>query len=627
MWNKTACIITVGAEKENRPLFHASSVGRDQKKKKKIDSCIHPFLPRAATKACRCTERKSPESSSRLPPRLFHQIRSAVQNTTISEHGPKIFLFFPTRAPFFSPSLIHVCPIFAPVLPHFFPSFATFFPLFAYNLQKNKKSTEFREEENCTFFFALKCAYIVLAYAHAYVLLFKWSRDPYTSTRAPLHIYVLSPIYKRTMRVFPLAPFWLIFLFCVQKSKGECDFTKGSLDVSRSGNNKVALFEREEEEYAINVKHCVKFTKGLEIMTFICPKRSIHHEAIEIRPTDCFVKVRVNGIEERLDDFMKGVIFESRENDLSYIRKVFIPPTIYEDIVFECTCDNSLTFGDNQIGTRGIMRVHLKKNLVFGCDFDYDVMSSRKRSAFVNFYEKNEIKPGEEIVCNVKITKKEVYLGLICPEGYKMYPLTCFENVLHEKEVVKINDLVQHDVKLHMDVHKQISFATFTLNKNENPNSFSCHCVKDGDDDHASILQANFTYANYESATGKHNAPSSICANKSTQSRMGRYLIVGVRAFVLRLRIRVFMRTVYPGKFCAHCACVNERALYTCGVNECAVYTCGVNESAVYTCGVNECAVYACGVNECAVYACGVNECAVYTCGVNECVVYTCDVH
>lgn len=103
----------------------------------------------------------------------------------------------------------------------------------------------------------------------------------------------------------------------------------------------------------------------------------------------------------------------------------------------------------------------------------------------------------KNIICNTQVNNKEVYLGLVCPEGYGMYPENCFENVLFEKKVINITELIKHDVKLHIEKNKNISFASFILNPNENPKSFSCHCIKNNDNSFPLI--ANITFSNYES--------------------------------------------------------------------------------------------------------------------------------
>ncbi|KEG00362.1 6-cysteine protein [Plasmodium vinckei vinckei] len=283
-----------------------------------------------------------------------------------------------------------------------------------------------------------------------------------------------------------------------------CDFSKGSLDVALMNNKIVISNDANEINHSDNnIKHCVNFTKGLEIFTFICPKGNTNdnYNGIEIRPVQCFEKVRINGKEENLKDVLKGVITENKETDTEIIRKAFIPPTIYHDMSFECSCDNSLTIKDNYIGARGIMRVHLKKNIIFGCDFNYDSSEtkfSNGKSGFAHYYDKQVVTSNKNIVCNTVVDNKEVYLGLACPEGYEIYPENCFENVLFEDKVVKINEIIKHDVKLHIEKKKNISFASFVLNPNENPQSFSCHCIKNNDDNSLPLI-ANITFSNYES--------------------------------------------------------------------------------------------------------------------------------
>ncbi|ETB63406.1 hypothetical protein YYC_00198 [Plasmodium yoelii 17X] len=283
-----------------------------------------------------------------------------------------------------------------------------------------------------------------------------------------------------------------------------CDFSRDSLDVTLMNNKIVIDNNLKEENYNDNnIKHCVKFTKGLEIFTFICPKgnNNDNYKGIEIRPEQCFEKVRINGKEENLKDILKGVIIEKKETDTEIIRKAFIPPTIYQDMSFECSCDNSLTIKDNYIGARGIMKVHLKKNIIFGCDFNYDTNEpkhSNGKSSFARFYDKKIIvNSNKNIICNTQVNSKEVYLGLVCPEGYEIYPENCFENILFENKVIKISELIKHDIKLHIEKNKNISFASFILNSNENPKSFSCHCIKNNDNSFPLI--ANITFANYES--------------------------------------------------------------------------------------------------------------------------------
>ncbi|SCM19195.1 6-cysteine protein [Plasmodium chabaudi adami] len=284
-----------------------------------------------------------------------------------------------------------------------------------------------------------------------------------------------------------------------------CDFSRESLDVALTNDKSVIGNSSNEENHSDNnIKHCVKFTKGFEIFTFICPKgnNNDNYNGIEIRPVQCFEKVRINGKEENLKDVLKGVITENKETDTSIIRKAFIPPTIYNDMSFECSCDNSLTIKDNTIGARGIMRVHLKKNKIFGCDFNYDASEtkfSNGKSAFTNFYDNQAIDLNKSTVCNTEVNTKEVYLGLVCPEGYEMYPENCFEYVLFESNVVRINELIKHDVKLHIEKnkHTHMSFASFTLNPNENPKSFSCQCIKKNANSFPLI--ANIMFSNYES--------------------------------------------------------------------------------------------------------------------------------
>ncbi|ANQ08885.1 Membrane protein [Plasmodium coatneyi] len=340
------------------------------------------------------------------------------------------------------------------------------------------------------------------------------------------------------------------FAHVSNQMKGTCDFSTAPLNVSSSENDIVPLLgggdaplgdaplngDRPDER----VQHCVQFTKGMEVLTFVCPKRNTEdYVGVEVRPMDCFETVRMpNGNSKKLSNVLKGVQLENRDTDLLSIRKVFIPPTIYRNVIFECTCDNSLTFWNNRMGARGIMRVHLRKNILFGCDFDHTVgeesledvtnalpvggdatggasadwsfwrnfgptaeeLAEKNKTAFSQFYTEGEVKDAKEkgIVCNVKITKREVYLGLVCPPGYEMYPSNCFERVLYKDSIVRMSELIKHHATFHVDSNRRMSFATFTLNRNENPAGFTCLCVR-VDVPEAPPLQANFVYNNYES--------------------------------------------------------------------------------------------------------------------------------
>ncbi|GAB67422.1 6-cysteine protein, partial [Plasmodium cynomolgi strain B] len=356
------------------------------------------------------------------------------------------------------------------------------------------------------------------------------------------------------------------FAHMANQMKGTCDFSRAPLSVSISENEIVALLGGAEVQGGVTplgdaplsddrlnddrpigsrdekVQHCVQFTKGFDVLTFVCPKRNNEdYMGVEIRPLHCFETVRMsNGNNKKLTDVLKGVQLENRDTDLLSIKRVFIPPTIYRNFIFECTCDNSLTFWKNKIGVRGIMRVHLRKNIIFGCDFDHTVgeeeplgdvgvevpavddasgggvagdwafwrnsgpsaeeLAERNKTAFSKFYTPGEVKDAKEegIICNVKITKAEVYLGLVCPPGYEMYPSNCFERVLYKDSIVRMTEFVKHPISFHMDNNRRMSFATFTLNRNENPPGFTCLCVR-VDAPEAPPLQANFVYHNYES--------------------------------------------------------------------------------------------------------------------------------
>ncbi|CRG93707.1 6-cysteine protein, putative [Plasmodium gallinaceum] len=283
----------------------------------------------------------------------------------------------------------------------------------------------------------------------------------------------------------------IYFLYILCKVKGDCDFSSDSLNLSVS-----EIIPKDEETYLSNIKYCVKFTKGFEILTFICPKKSINYEGIEVRPFNCFETVRINGRHENLGELLEGSVFKNSETDSTIVRKVFIPPLIKEDILFECTCDNSLTFKGKHMGSRGIMRVQLKKNKIFGCDFDHNGNITQK-NPFI-YHEKSTKNSNETIICNVIVNSSEVILGLICPKDYKLFPDNCFENVLHENKIVKISELVPHDLKLHTNEKERSSFASFTLNKNEKTKGFSCQCVKNKN----SRLYAYFEFdLNYKSSS------------------------------------------------------------------------------------------------------------------------------
>ncbi|EUD68447.1 hypothetical protein C922_00843 [Plasmodium inui San Antonio 1] len=357
------------------------------------------------------------------------------------------------------------------------------------------------------------------------------------------------------------------FAQLANQMKGTCDFSKAPLNVSISENEIVALLsgaempggvspvdgasggvtppgdsrdDRRDDRRDGGVRHCVQFTKGFDVLTFVCPKKNTEdYLGVEIRPMNCFETVRLpNGNSKKLSDVLKGVQLENRDIDSLSIRKVFIPPTIWLNVIFECTCDNSLTFRNNRMGARGIMRVHLRKNIVFGCDFDHtaggepltdvrgDVLATddttegdpgdwafwrnsglsaeqlswRNQTAFSQFYTPGQVDDAKDkgIVCNVKITKEEVYLGLVCPPGYEMYPSNCFESVLYNDSIVRMSEMIKHRVTFHMDRNRRMSFATFTLHRNENPPGFSCLCLR-LDAPEAPPLQANFLYENYQS--------------------------------------------------------------------------------------------------------------------------------
>ncbi|KJP86971.1 hypothetical protein AK88_03371 [Plasmodium fragile] len=347
-----------------------------------------------------------------------------------------------------------------------------------------------------------------------------------------------------------------------QMKGGTCDFSTEPLHVSSSENEIVAGVNGGDglpgDSRDERVQHCVQFTKGLEVLTFVCPKRNTEDYAgVEIRPMDCFETVRMpNGNKKKLSEVLKGVELENRDSDLLSIRRVFIPPTIYQNIIFECSCDNSLTFWKHKMGARGIMRVHVRKNVVWGCDFDHtpgeeptrdaggdqaitrvtgdwlsgdwlsgdwlnsdwavgdwalwrnsgpsaEQLVERNRTPFSNFYTPAQVNDAKDkgIVCNVKIKKKKVYLGLVCPPGYEVYPSNCFERVLHKDSIVRMSELIQHHVTFHVDSSRRMSFAHFILNKNENPAGFSCLCVSVHSPE-APPLRANFVYRNYESFGG-----------------------------------------------------------------------------------------------------------------------------
>ncbi|CAA9989197.1 6-cysteine protein [Plasmodium knowlesi strain H] len=340
------------------------------------------------------------------------------------------------------------------------------------------------------------------------------------------------------------------FSHMANQVKGICDFSRGPLNVSTTENEIVPLLVQAELHAGSAplsdahtdepVQRCVQFTKGMEVLTFVCPKRNTEdYIGVEIRPMECFEKVRMhNGNKKKLNNVLKGVQLENIDTDSLSIRKVFIPPTIYRNIIFECTCDNSLSFWNNKMGTRGIMRVHLRKNIVFGCDFDHrggrenilevegelpavdeanrnttgdwafwrnagpsaEELAERNKTAFSQFYTSEEVNDAKDkgIICNVKITKREVYLGLVCPSGYEMYPSNCFDRVLYKDSIVRMSELIKHHVTFHMDSNRRMSFATFSLDRNENPPGFTCLCVR-MDIPEAPPLQANFVYHNYES--------------------------------------------------------------------------------------------------------------------------------
>ncbi|VUZ97109.1 6-cysteine protein [Plasmodium vivax] len=365
--------------------------------------------------------------------------------------------------------------------------------------------------------------------------------------------------------------------------KGTCDFSRAPLNVSCSENEIVALPGGEgamvsgttgstaNDERA---RHCVQFTKGFDVLTFVCPKRSSEdYSGVEIRPMSCFETVRrTDGTNQQLSEVLKGVQLENRDTDLLSIRRVFIPPTIYQNFIFECSCDNSLTFWKNKMGARGIMRVHLRRNILFGCDFDHtggveytgglggelpmadeasagsaydrsagggsaedrsagggsaddwafwrnagpsaEELAEKNKTAFTNFYPPGEVSLAKEkgLVCDVKITKREVYLGLVCPPGYEMYPSNCFERVLQKDgSIVRVSELLKHDVSFHADGNRRMSFATFTLNRNENPQGFSCMCLNVQAPE-APPLQANFAFHNYESAGVRFGLPCALVA-------------------------------------------------------------------------------------------------------------------
>ncbi|SOV12252.1 6-cysteine protein [Plasmodium gaboni] len=285
---------------------------------------------------------------------------------------------------------------------------------------------------------------------------------------------------------------------------GVCDFS--SEELSLLSEEKLD-FSLKKNEYKLsdenNVRNCVYFSKGFEYLRFICPVRKDNYEGIEIRPVECFEYVRIDGREEKLNEILKGSLFEKSINDNIMTRDVFIPPTIYEDMFFECTCDNSLTFKNNMIGKRGIMKIHLKKNILYGCDFDHDVKLIKNKTAFTNFYDKEKIlslSNDENITCNVTIKKSQVYLGIICPDGYHLYPNDCFKNVLYDNNIIMpLKKIIPHDILYHHDKNKKIAFAAFTLNINENPKGFTCYCIKDQTSFNNHLI-VNFKFENKETS-------------------------------------------------------------------------------------------------------------------------------
>ncbi|VWU52408.1 6-cysteine protein, putative [Hepatocystis sp. ex Piliocolobus tephrosceles] len=311
--------------------------------------------------------------------------------------------------------------------------------------------------------------------------------------------------------------FWVynfVFFFFTHKTKQNCDFSNNSLIKPFNGGKKslyISDTKIEDNENVIdnNIQYCVTFTKGFEKLRFVCPKKKKNYEGIEVRPSTCFESVRINGQEQELSNIIKGVIIKNEDTDELFIRTVFFPPTIYDNFIFECTCDNNLTFKNGIIGLKGVIKVHLKKTITFGCDFDHystspspNNDSSSNISSFTNYYDKKYTKLDESIKCKVIINKKEVNLGIVCPEDFILYPNNCFEEVLlqnNDKTVSQLKDLIPHPIKFHKDIKNRMSFAAFTLDANENKDSFACHCIKNNDN--TLVLKAIFSFSNYESYT------------------------------------------------------------------------------------------------------------------------------
>ncbi|SOV74668.1 6-cysteine protein [Plasmodium sp. gorilla clade G3] len=292
---------------------------------------------------------------------------------------------------------------------------------------------------------------------------------------------------------------------------GVCDFSSEALSLLPEEKLDFSVSRNEDKlSDENNVRHCVHFSKGFEYLRFICPMRKDNYEGIEIRPVECFEYVRIEGSEQKLNEILKGSLFEKSINDKIMTRDVFIPPTIYEDMFFECTCDNSLTFKNNMIGKRGIMKIHLKKNILYGCDFNHNEKSMSNKTAFTNFYDKQKIisltEDGDDnITCNVTIKKKQVYLGIICPDGYQLYPNDCFNNVIYDNNIIiPLKKIIPHDILYHQDKNKKIAFAAFTLNINENPQGFTCYCIKDQTNINNQLI-VNFHFENHETSFSTKN--------------------------------------------------------------------------------------------------------------------------
>ncbi|EUT90139.1 hypothetical protein PFAG_01338 [Plasmodium falciparum Santa Lucia] len=337
---------------------------------------------------------------------------------------------------------------------------------------------------------------------------------------------------------------FIIFFFALFFPISICYKINGVCDFSSEG---LSLLPEEKLDFSVsrnvdklsdenNVRHCVHFSKGFEYLRFICPMRKDNYEGIEIRPVECFEYIHIEGREHKLSEILKGSLYEKSINDNIMTRDVFIPPTIYEDMFFECTCDNSLTFKNNMIGIRGIMKIHLKKNILYGCDFDHDEKLMKNKTAFTNFYDKQKILPlignnnndddnndddnndddnnndnnnnnnnNNNITCNVTIKKSQVYLGIICPDGYTLYPNDCFKNVIYDNNIIiPLKKIIPHDILYHQDKNKRITFASFTLNINENPPGFTCYCIKDQTNINNPLI-VNFHFSNQETSYATKN--------------------------------------------------------------------------------------------------------------------------